>query len=201
MNTTQLPVDIVSRHLVQPRLDVYYPELANLKNHHIQERLNKRINKQVMTMIRKQGYEQEPETTITGGFEIKTNERNIVSLNNSHYSYSGGAHGLTIQRSLTMDVQTGHVYSLKELFKPNVDYVKRLNSLVSQQIKARELPLLTEFKGIAPNQFYYIADKALVLYFQLYELVPYVWGFPYFVISVYEVQDIVADDGAFGRMS
>ncbi|WP_242009814.1 RsiV family protein [Halalkalibacter nanhaiisediminis] len=52
-----------------------------------------------------------------------------------------------------------------------------------------------------PNQYFYIADKAFGIYFQLYELVPYAWGFPYFVISVFEVQDMVVDDEAFGRMS
>lgn len=201
MNTMKLPTDIISRHLVQPRLDVYYSELVNLADRHVQEHLNERITKQVMTMIRKQGYEQEPKTTITGGFEIKTNQRDIVSLTNSHYSYSGGAHGLTIQRSLTMNTQTGQVYSLKDLFKPKARYIERLNEIIKKQIKALELPLLTEFKGINPNQYFYIADKALVLYFQLYELVPYAWGFPYFVISVFEVKDMVVDDGAFGRMS
>ncbi|NEU31413.1 DUF3298 and DUF4163 domain-containing protein [bacterium LRH843] len=200
MNTTQLPAKIVSRHLVKPRLDVYYLELADLKNHQIEKQLNERILRQVDTMIQKQSYD-EGYTTITGGFEIKNNQRNIVSLTNSHYSYSGGAHGMTIQRSLTMDIQTGQLYSLKDLFKPNTDYIKRLNEIIDKQIKARDLPLLSEFKGIHPNQFFYIADKALVIYFQLYELVPYAWGFPYFVISVYEVQDLVEEDGAFGRMS
>jgi hypothetical protein len=200
MNTTQLPVVIISRHIVQPRLDVYYPELTGLENPQIEQHLNARIMKQVKTMIRKQGYEENPQTTITGGFEIKNNQRDIVSLTNSHYSFSGGAHGTTIQRSLTMDVKTGQVYLLKQLFKPDSDYQQRLNELIKRQIASRDLPLLSEFTGIAPNQYYYIADKALIIYFQLYELLPYVYGFPYFVISVYDVQDVVTEDGPLGRM-
>lgn len=198
MNTTQLPVDIVSHHIVQPKLDVYYPQLANMKDKHVEQRLNDRIMRQVQTMIGKQTG---PDAEITGGFEIKNNQRNIVSLTNSHYSYSGGAHGMTILRSLTMDVKTGQFYQLKDLFKPNADYVQRINRIIERQIKERDLPLIEKFNGIHPNQFYYIADKALVIYFQLYDLVPYAWGFPFFVISVYEVQDIVLEDGPFGRMS
>ncbi|MFC0561702.1 DUF3298 and DUF4163 domain-containing protein [Halalkalibacter alkalisediminis] len=200
MNTTQLPVDIISRQMIQPpRLDVYYPELAGLVDSHIQRRLNERVRKQVTTMIRKQTYNEQ--TTITGGFEIKNNQREVISLTNSHYSYSGGAHGITIQRSLTMNVRDGRIYTLRDLFKPNVNYQERLNELISKQIEERNLPILNEFQGITANQYFYIADKALVLYFQLYELVPYAWGFPYFVISLFDIQDLLLEDGALGRMS
>ncbi|MCM3712518.1 DUF3298 and DUF4163 domain-containing protein [Alkalihalobacillus oceani] len=200
MNTWQLPVQVIARQLVQPRLDIYYPELSGLANQQVQEKLNRRIVKQVMTMIKKQGYEKEPQTVITGGFEVKTNQRDIISLTNNHYAYSGGAHGLTIQRSLTMNTVTGDIYTLKDLFKPGANYSKALNAIIRRQIKERDLPLLTEFKGIAPNQYFYIADKALVLYFQLYELLPYAAGIPYFVIPVYELEHIVAEDGPLGRM-
>jgi hypothetical protein len=39
-----------------------------------------------------------------------------------------------------------------------------------------------------------------VLYYQLYEMTAYVFGFPYFPISIYEMADIVAEDGPLGRM-
>lgn len=200
MNTWQSPVQVIARHLVQPRLDIYYPELSGLANQQVQEKLNKRIVKQVMTMIQKQGYEKEPQTVITGGFEVKTNQRAIISVTNNHYAYSGGAHGLTMQRSLTMNTVTGDIYTLKDLFKPGANYTKTLNAIIKRQIKERDLPLLSDFKGIAPNQYFYLADKALVLYFQLYELLPYAAGIPYFVIPVYELQNIVAEDGPLGKM-
>ncbi|ADC50250.1 hypothetical protein BpOF4_10985 [Alkalihalophilus pseudofirmus OF4] len=200
MNMSILPVEIRTRHLLQPKLDVYYPQLAGLVDHTIEEKLNERIYQQVQTMITKQGFYDYPETEITGGYEVKTNERNIVSLTNLHYSYSGGAHGLSTLRSLTMDVQTGKVYKLKELFKPDAPYIKRLNKIIEAQIKDRDLPLLSPFKGIAPNQYFYQADRALIIYFQLYDLAPYAFGFPFFVISVYEIEDIVDQEGPLGRM-
>ncbi|ARK29092.1 DUF3298 and DUF4163 domain-containing protein [Halalkalibacter krulwichiae] len=200
MNISQLPADIISRHIVSNRLDVYYPQLHRLKDYTVQMMLNERIKKQVMTMMKKQGYKENPQTTITGGYEIKTNQRDIVSLTNSHYSYSGGAHGVTLLKSLTMNIKNGFVYSLKDLFKPSTDYKNRLNFLINEQIKERELPLIAPFEGVSSNQYYYISDKALIIYFQLYELLPYAWGFPYFVISVYDIQDLLIEDGALGRM-
>jgi len=123
-----------------------------------------------------------------------------LSLALINYAFSGGAHGLTIMRSLTFDVVSGKSYQLKELFKKDSDYVKVLSEIVGVQIKERDLPLLEEYNGIKPDQDYYIADKCLVLYYQLYELVPYAYGFPYFPISVYEIQDIIDEDGPLGRM-
>jgi hypothetical protein len=36
--------------------------------------------------------------------------------------------------------------------------------------------------------------------YQLYELTPYVFGFPQFPISVYEIQDIIREDAPLGVM-
>ncbi|UUZ84241.1 DUF3298 and DUF4163 domain-containing protein [Paenibacillus sp. P26] len=128
---------------------------------------------------------------MTGFYEIKTNERGVLSLSIFNYAYSGGAHGLTLQKSLTFDVQTGNLYGLYDLFFHGIDYVKSLSDLIQQQIQGRRLPLLSEFRGIRPDQDFYIADKALVVYFQVNEITAYVYGFQYFPISVYQIQDMI----------
>lgn len=200
MNDRQLPVSVSTFHLVRPRLDVFYPVILGLGDFRVQQIINSAILNLVYTLIRDQGYYENPLTQITGSYELKTNERGILSLSIINYAFSGGAHGLTITKSLTFDVQTGRVYELKDLFKPNSDYVKILSEIIRKQIIARNIPLLNEFKGIQPNQDFYIADKALVVYFQLYELTAYVYGFTYFPISVYEIQDIIDENGPLGKM-
>jgi len=200
MNGIQLPVSIRTMRLFWPNLNVYYPVVYGMADTVVQQKMNTEILNQVDRLIRDQGYYQNPMTQVTGYYEIKTNERNILSLDLINYAFSGGAHGLTIMKSLTFDVVSGKSYQLKELFKKDSDYVKVLSEIVGVQIKERDLPLLEEYKGIKPDQDYYIADKCLVLYYQLYELVPYVYGFPYFPISVYEIEDIIDEDGPLGRM-
>ncbi|KMK75627.1 DUF3298 and DUF4163 domain-containing protein [Alkalihalobacillus pseudalcaliphilus] len=199
-NTSILPVSIKARHIVEPRIDIYFPQITGLSHVTIEQEMNKRIESQVYRMIRKQGYLENPETEITGGFDLKNNQRNILSFTNSHYSYSGGAHGLTMVRSLTVDVQTGRVYALRDLFKKGSNYQQRINELIRMQIKTRKLDLLNEFKGIHPNQYFYVADKTLVIYFQLYELQAYVYGLTYFPISVYDLAEIIDEEGPLGRM-
>jgi hypothetical protein len=108
---------------------------------------------------------------------------------------------MTIIKGLTFDTKNGDAYELEDLFKPESDYVKVLSDIVAQQIKDRGIELLGEFTGIRPDQDFYIADKSLVLFFQLYEITPYYMGLQYFPISVYQIQDIIDQEGPLGIMT
>jgi len=89
---------------------------------------------------------------------------------------------------------------LPELFKPNSNYVKKISDIIKVQIKARNIPTLGDFTEINPNQDFYIADRSLVIFFQLYEITPYYAGIPYFPISIYELEDIINENGPLQRM-
>ena len=195
MNTTKLPVIVRTGSIKKPRLDVNYPIVDGMENKAVQKRINKIIQRTVDKLVRDQGFFENPQTDITASYEIKNNQRGILSLSIINYAFAGGAHGMTIIKSLTIDVETGKVYELKDLFKPNSNYVKRLSDIIKRQIKERDIMTLEEFKQIRPDQDFYIADKSLVIYFQLYELTAYAYGFPYFPISVYEIEDILKEGG------
>jgi hypothetical protein len=199
-NLTKLPVQVKSVHLFNHRLDSFYPVIGGVSDKEVQRKINHTILRTVYALMKEQGYFENETTTITASYEIKNNQRGILSLSLINYAFSGGAHGLTLIRSLTFNTETGKLYRLKDLFKPDADYVARLSMLVEEQIRERDIPLLGEFSGIRPDQDFYIADKSLVLYFQLYEITPYVYGFPYFPISVYDIQDIIDEKGPLGQM-
>ncbi|MBP3041283.1 DUF3298 domain-containing protein [Bacillaceae bacterium Marseille-Q3522] len=196
----EFPAQIEVQRIKQPRLDMYIPVVYGLANQAAQAAINEQIMKTVRKLIQNQGYYENPQTEITGGFEIKTNERGVLSLTIEHYSYSGGAHGITYLLGLTFDIQTGKKYRLADLFKPDSQYVEALSKLVAKQIKERDILTLEPFQSIRRNQDYYIADKALVLYFQLYELTAYAYGFPYFPISIYEIQGIIQEGSPLQKM-
>ena len=137
-----------------------------------------------------------------GLYEIKNNQRQVLSLSLSNYTYHYmAAHGMTYIKSLTFDMKQEKICTLSDLFIPGSNYVEVISGLVKEQIEQREIPLLSEFTGIKPNQDFYIADKSLVIYFQLYEITPYVVGFPMFPISVFELEDIIDPNGPLGRMA
>lgn len=196
----ELPVQIVTRHIVRPRLDVYYSTVENLRDPQVQQNINNSILNLVNKMIVDQEYYVNPRTEITGSYEIKLNEKGILSLSLIHDSYSGGVHGLRLIKSLNFDVGTGREYKLRDLFKPDADYIKRLSDIIMKQIKERNIYLLGEFKGIRPDADFYLTDKDLVIYFQLYEITSYAFGFPYFPISVYDIKDIINDQGPLKKL-
>ncbi|HEX7064032.1 MAG TPA: DUF3298 domain-containing protein [Bacillales bacterium] len=204
MATPAFPVSIQTMVIRNQGTTLYYPQVFGLSNPNVQQMINQTIYRSVQTLIQQQTQQQGAETftEMLGTYELKTNERNVLSLSLSNYAFAyQHAHGLTLMKSLTFDVQTGKSYSLNELFKPGSDYVKVLSAIVKKQIKDRQIQTLDDFTGIRSDQDFYIADKCLVLYFQLYEITPYYVGFPMFPISVYEIQDIIDENGPLGRMA
>ncbi|WP_264740848.1 DUF3298 and DUF4163 domain-containing protein [Cytobacillus firmus] len=186
-----------------PTKVVYYPRVTGMQNRQLQDLINSTIVKENQQLITQQtGAMDTTVVDLYGYYEIKNNQRDVLSLSLSNYVYHyHAAHGMTVIKSLTFDLQKGKQVSLKDLFKSGSDYVKRLSELISIQIKQRDIPLLADFKAIRPDQDFYIADKALIIYFQLYEITPYAYGFPMFPISVYDLQDIIDESGPLGRMA
>ncbi|MCH7323188.1 RsiV family protein [Solibacillus sp. MA9] len=137
-----------------------------------------------------------------GFYEIKNNQRQLLSLSLTNYTYhKQAAHGMTYIKSLTFDFNNEKICQLNDLFTPGADYVQRISELVEIQIIQRDIPLLGEFTGIRPDQDFYIADKSLVIYFQLYEITPYVVGLPMFPISVFDLVDIIDEQSPLSRMA
>ncbi|WP_440480410.1 DUF3298 domain-containing protein [Rossellomorea aquimaris] len=199
-----LPVSIEPRMISNgPKQVVYYPKAVRMRSRDFQRTINRTIVAETQKLIHEQvGNMPSTVEEMQGSFEIKNNQREVLSLSLSNYTYHyHAAHGMTFIRSLTFDLEKERICSLKDLFKPGSDYVKRLSDLVAAQINERDIPLLGEFTGIRPDQDYYIADKALVIYFQLYEITPYVAGFPMFPVSVFDLQDIIEESGPLGRMA
>ncbi|MGO4269716.1 DUF3298 domain-containing protein [Paenibacillus sp. TAF58] len=200
MNGLDHPVSIKTYQVLRDKLQLLYPAVEKHLPYTAELAMNTAIVNAVNKQLREQGYPQNPQTDVTANYELKTNERSVLSLTLWNYAFSGGAHGLTIQNALTFNTETGKPYTLKDLFKPGSDYVAKLSAIIKTELKTRDIPLLVEFNQIKPDQDFYIADKALVVYFQVYELAAYVYGFLYFPISVYAIQDIIAEEGPLGKM-
>lgn len=199
-----LPVKVKSVRISSgPNKTVFYPQIINMKNQQLQRFINQTIVYHTQQLIDQQvGNMPTTVEEMLGSYEIKNNQRQVLSLSLSNYTYhSQAAHGMTYIKSLTFDLIKGKLCELKDLFKPGSDYVTRLSAIVQTQIKQRDIPVINGFTVIKPNQDFYIADKVLVLYFQLYDITPYAFGFPMFPISVYDLQDIIDENGPLGRMA
>jgi hypothetical protein len=196
------PNPLVVRTVVStfPKASIKIPQVSGSSHPGADLLMNETIMAHVRQLVHEQGSLEDPKAEMIGYFELKTNEKDIFSLSLINYAYTGGAHGMTLQVSLTFRSSTGHTYELEQLFKPGSDYVGVISKIVAAGIKARGIETLEPFTAISPEQSFYVADRSLVIYFQLYELAAYVYGFIYFPIPVYELQAIIAEDGPLAPM-
>ncbi|WP_213423469.1 DUF3298 and DUF4163 domain-containing protein [Bhargavaea massiliensis] len=192
-----LPVQIVTHpvRMESPKIDLVYPQVTGLANPAAQSAINLEIVTEFALLLQQLGYGNQNLVEMTGYYEVKTNERDVLSLLLVVYSFTGGAHGLTLAKALTFDVRTGKRYRLGDLFKPDSGYTEVLSGMIGGLIKEWEVPELEPFESISPGQDFYMADHSLTVFFQLYELTPYVYGFPYFPIPLKSLESIIADSG------
>src|SRR5690625_5280781 len=125
MATLALPVSIQTMVIHHDGTVIYYPQVVHLKNTNVQQKINHAICDHVHQLIQEQYKQQGADSfeQMIGTFEVKTNERNILSLSLTNYAYAEHyAHGLTLMNSLTFNVETGKLYQLKDLFKEGCDY-------------------------------------------------------------------------------
>lgn len=196
------PAVIQTYHIsnTRPKVDVYYPVITQLDNPKIQEKLNQVLFKEMNKLLVDNNYYDDSLVEMLATYEIKNNQRDIFSINLIVYSFTGGAHGMTYVKSLTFDTKTGRQYNLQDLFKPGSPYVQKISEYVRRHIQLWKTPVLEPFTKIKPDQDFYIADTSLVVYFQLYEISPYVAGFPYFPIPLLDLQDLIKPNSPADRM-
>ncbi|NLU09738.1 MAG: DUF3298 and DUF4163 domain-containing protein [Tepidanaerobacter acetatoxydans] len=189
---------IKTHRIKKERLDVEYPVVEGLADKNVEQYINSVLMGIVNTLIEKTGYYENPATDVTGRYHIRTNENGFLSISIEMYWFAGGAHGMTVLKSVTFNLGTGNIYRLEDLFKENVNYVKPLSNIIKRQIKEKNIPIIADFTEIKPDQDYYIENRTLMIYFQLYELAPYVYGFVTFPIPTREIQDIIRANGLLG---
>jgi len=178
---------------------VYYPVLSNMKNLSIEQSVNSRL-KDLWTDSSVKPSDN-LDYNYEGSFAVGFNRKNLLVLEESGYDYPfGAAHGMPVMEYVHLDTETGVFYNLEDLFKDGSNYVEVLSSIVEEQIKlhGEEMGVWPDsYKGIRPDQPFYITEDSLALYFYPYEIAPYAAGFPTFKIPFEEISEIINKKGSF----
>jgi hypothetical protein len=154
----------------------YYPIIEGLKNKTAQDKLNqlfKQGNGAEYYISDEQG-----QNDFDQSFSIIMHQKDLLIVNFSSYSYTGGAHGMPGEAYYHLNLQTGEVYALKDLFKPDSGYISQLNQILHKLIKEQgkdkgvfEKQTLG-FDGITEDHLFYIQAEALHIVFNPYEIGP-----------------------------
>lgn len=122
-------------------------------------------------------------------YTVMEENDSIISLYNDYYEYLGGAHGSTTRTGYTIDRNSEKIISLKDLFSEGFNYKDIINKDIREEIRKESDKYFyspESFKGIADNQGFYISSNNLIIFFNQYEIAPYVAGIPEFKIPVKE---------------
>ncbi|GAB6181644.1 hypothetical protein JCM14036_29630 [Desulfotomaculum defluvii] len=177
--------------------DIIYPQVSGLKNQVAQQKINDAITRIVQRQIPQEGCEVYAE--IYGRYEVEVNKNGILSIKFNFYTIRHmAANGLDVQKSITANLETGEIYQLHDLFKSNSHYRVTLNRIIDQQIKEKDINLLTPFPGVSDYDEYYLTEDSLVLYWQELEYTAHYLGTIEFVIPYIRIRNIISEDGPIG---
>jgi hypothetical protein len=119
-------------------------------------------------------------------YKVRYAKKNILSITVIYDLYTGGAHGLEIQRGYTFNLKTGDIITLKELFHKGFDYDKVIKSSILEDIRKNPgdyFPIdTTSIQNVPWDERFYLEEDNLVIHFGAYEIAPYAAGLPEFRI-------------------
>ena len=187
----------VVEHKYKPNFDylVYYPEIKGMEN-------AGQVNDALKAMA---GVKQVPVTPLeshyTGDFTVSFFKKSLLVIEITGYDYPFcAAHGMPLKKYAHINLKTGRLYQLADLFKPESPYVKVISDLIEDQIKSNdEYSYLfpDQYHGIQEDQPFFISEAGLNIYFLPYEIAPYAAGFPTFSIPFYELKELIDYNGEF----
>ncbi|WP_274649776.1 WG repeat-containing protein [Paenibacillus humicola] len=191
---------IEEKYKPNPDYLVYYPQLEGMPDAGAQRTVNARLRELSQVKPVPGG---QLDYSYDGDFEVAFYKERLLELELEGYHFPfGAAHGMPTRTYVPIDLISGTIYELRDLFKPGSSYVEVLSAIVGRQI--REDPQYSyvfpdSYKGIRADQPFYVTEDALHLYFEPYEIAPYAAGFPTFTIPFAEIMDLIDTEGAFWR--
>ncbi|MEI6286912.1 MAG: DUF3298 domain-containing protein [Bacillota bacterium] len=185
------PVLLNYKSIVNDKETVYIPQVYGMKDAVIQTAVNKLLSMDIDVDLQTwdknwQDMYNATQPEIRSGlhfwftFDQNYNKENILSVAMSEYSFAGGAHGMAFQYAHTIDLLSGKEIVLSALFNDKSDWKGMINAYITSEIKYYQRDL--KFEGIKDDQNYYLSNQGLVIFFNPYEIGPWVEGMPTFVI-------------------
>lgn len=86
------------------------------------------------------------------------------------------AHPINRLCAVTIDLKAGKILELNDVFNPNINYrpilIKLLRKEMALQVQKLQVNLLTQFRGLDPEQGFYLTDDSIAFYWQEAEYFP-----------------------------
>lgn len=125
-------------------------------------------------------------------YKITYFENEIISLYFDEYTFTGGAHGNTVRSSQNWDLILSKQFSLSSLFPSNPNYLlpilQEIHSQIKENMETDNPNYFDNYCELVLQYFnpenFYLSPGYVNIFFQLYEIAPYVTGIPVFSIKL-----------------
>ncbi len=146
------------------------------------------------------------------GYGIEFADEELISVNFTESTFTGGAHPNSGTTTLTYDLKAGRQLKLADLFKPGAKYLAKIADYATKDLQNRKDPESGENMGIAQDIWldgvkptadnysnWNVTKKGLLITFPAYQVAAYAYG-PQTVIVPYSyLKDIARPDGALSK--
>ena len=183
--------------------DLKYPVFYNVKNGYFQvsESILKNLNNTISSSIYdfKQGiFEEEQQIntqnpdgsktkvnySVYSNYDLTFNKNHVVSFVISLSAFEGNNPQYNDLYNYNIDLLTGNQLLLKDIFRPNVDYLKLVSDFVNFKINQNPTFYYPDVSvDIPEDQSFYLTDQGIVIYFGLDEISPAANDIPKFLME------------------
>ena len=135
---------------------------------------------------------------------ILSSNNKIMGLAFNTYYYTGGAHGITLTKTLNYNLESPIKINLQDIFKPGFDYVNFISAyciddIISQMSDLGFNPDISWISsGASPDeekfQNFLLSEDFLIIIFNPYEVGPYIIGTVYVKIPIDAFRDNINTD-------
>lgn len=178
---------------------VYYPQMEGMADPAVQKKVNEKLAE--LSGVKPVPADKQLDFNYTGDYAVSFFDKNLLVLELYGYNYPfGAAHGMPSRVYVHLNIATGEMYALKDLFKPGAPYTQRLTEIVKKQIATNpeyDYVFPDSKVEVKPDQLFYVTRDALKILFPPYEIAPYAAGYPTFTIPYAEIADILDKNGSF----
>lgn len=194
LNDITVMTKMISKSLPEASIKVEYPQISGLKDKEAEKRMNALLQSRADTFVEKaikEAKESQPSPNgspyeYLGNYTVTFNRNGLLSILEQTYSYTGGAHGNSVREGLTFCLKNGKLLTLDEVLRENPNYRNIVDPVIAAKLKQTE-GYFGGFETVGSNPNYYLKDDGVVIFFQLYDYLPYVYGFPEFYFPFSEL--------------
>lgn len=187
LNDVKITTQTLEKVIPEASIKVEYPQLSGLRNKAAEASMNALLQERAKSFVEgalKETKENQPSPNgspyeYLGNYTVTYNRGGLLSILEQTYAYTGGAHGISVREGLTFRLSDGKLLTLDEVLRKNPDFRKIVDPSIAKQLEQTE-GYFGGFKTIGSNPDYYLKNNGVVIFFQLYDYLPYAYGFPEF---------------------